>query len=372
MNLNRSTVHRSTDRFWFGCNYPWSTDGTVTYYGLDFGANIWGSHLGVSTRRTAVERDFADMASLGFTVARWFVFGDGRAGIVYDEGGLPLGHDPHFFADLDAALEIARDAGIRLDLVLLDHRWMFDGVRETIADPATGALLEASLPHGRSDVLHSAAGRMALFERVIDPLVRRYGRRGERADLADQILAYELMNEPDFVVEEWESDVSSRVRRPLQFAALAELVARLSTVVHAQSSALSTIGSARLSNLWAWDNDALGLDVVQVHSYPDVKHPDRDADVYGMPASRLGVSRRVILGEFPGNGPEQHPPDASPPSTTLEEYLEFAVGSGYAGAWPWSFSGTDAYGRLPPEPLRRFAERHPDLVNPRCAALSTG
>jgi len=41
------------------------------------------------------------------------------------------------------------------------------------------------------------------------------------------------------------------------------------------------------------------------------------------------------------------------------------VTAGYAGAWPWSFSGTDAYGRLPVEPLRRFAERHPELVNPR-------
>ena len=52
-------------------------------------------------------------------------------------------------------------------------------------------------------------------------------------------------------------------------------------------------------------------------------------------------------------------------SWTLDEYLEFALAGGYAGAWPWSFSGTDEYGRLPAEPLKRFAERHPELVNPR-------
>ena len=75
--------------FWHGCNYPWSTDGTTVFYGLDFGANIWGSHLGVSTRRAAVAGDFARMAGLGFTVARWFVFGDGRSGILYDDRGLP-------------------------------------------------------------------------------------------------------------------------------------------------------------------------------------------------------------------------------------------------------------------------------------------
>ena len=52
--------------YWHGCNYPWSTDGAVVYYGLDFGANIWGSHLGVSTRCDAVRRDFADMAGIEF------------------------------------------------------------------------------------------------------------------------------------------------------------------------------------------------------------------------------------------------------------------------------------------------------------------
>jgi hypothetical protein len=358
--------------FIHGCNYPWSADGTTIFYGLDFGANVWGSHLGVSTRRAAVARDFADIAALGFTAVRWFVFCDGRSGIVYDEGGLPSGLDPHFFPDMDAALEIARDAGVRIDFVLLDHRWMFEGVRDTIADPATGALLEARLPQGRSRVLRADAGRAALVRRVFLPLVRRYGPSGERADLAGSVLAYELMNEPDFVIDEWELDVSSHVARPLPFEAVAELVASLSDIVHEYSTALATIGCARLRNLWAWDDDAMGLDVLQVHSYPDVQRPEADPDLFGMLPSELGVRRAVILGEFPGNAPEQHPPDASPPATTLEQYLEFAVSHGYAGAWPWSFSGTDAYGRLPIEPLRRFATRHPELVHPAAHMKGAG
>lgn len=354
--------------FWHGCNYPWSTDGSIVYYGLDFGANVWGSHLGVSTRRDAVARDFDAMAALGFTVVRWFVFADGRAGIVYDETSLPTGLDPQFFLDLDTGLSIARAAGIRVNLVLLDHRWMFGGVRETIADPASGALLEARLPHGRARVLHSAAGRTALFDQVLEPLVRRYGRSGARADLAETIFAVEFMNEPDFVVEEWERDVSSHVARPLTFEILAGLVADLSDLVHAHSPAFSTIGCARSHNLWAWDDPGLGIDVLQVHSYPDLKHPERDVDLFGMSAASLRLSRPVILAEFPADAPHQHPPDAAPPDTTLEEYLEFAVAGGYAGAWAWSFSGTDAYGRLPAEPLRRFAAAHPDLVNPRALA----
>ena len=104
-----------------GCNYPWSSDGSTTFYSLDFGASIWGSHRCVSTRRSAVARDFSEMAALGFTVARWFLFCDGRAGIVYDDAGMPLGPDPFLVADLDTAIEIARDAGILIDFVLPDH-----------------------------------------------------------------------------------------------------------------------------------------------------------------------------------------------------------------------------------------------------------
>jgi hypothetical protein len=352
--------------FWHGCNYPWSTDGTTVFYGLDFGANVWGSHLGVSTRRAAVATDFSRMAALGFTVARWFVFADGRSGILYDDRGLPTGPDPHLFTDLDAALEIARDAGIRLVLVLLDHRWMFEGVRETIADPATGALLEVRLPDGRSRVLRDKIGRESLLHGVFEPLLRRYGTSGTRGDLGGQIFAVEFMNEPDFVVEEWERDLSSRVSRPLPFDVLAELVTGLSELVRAHSRALTTMSCARLHNLWAWDDPALDLNFLQLHSYPDLTHPERDADIFGKPVSTLGVRTRVVLGEFPGDGANRHPPGVSHPGRTLDEYLEFALAAGFSGAWPWSFSGTDDYGPLPERPLLDFAKRHEALVNPRC------
>ena len=337
-------------KYLHGCNYPWSTDGTTVFYGLDFGANVWGSHLGVSTRREAVAADLAAMATLGFTVVRWFVFGDGRSGIVYDERGMPMGPDGRLFEDLDAALECAREASLQVDFVLLDHRWMFRGLADTLADPVTGLTYEAELPEGRAGVLFSAAGCDGLFDRVFRPMVRRYGPSGARADLEPAILGYEFMNEPDFVVEEWERDLSTRVRRPLRFDLLAALVTRLSDLVHIEHpTAVTTIGSARLHNLWAWDDDALGLDALQVHSYPQAGRSAPGTDVLGTPAAALGVRRPVIIGECPAQ--------------RIGEYLEFAIGAGYAGAWPWSFSGTDAHGRVPVEPLRAFAARHPELTN---------
>jgi len=340
--------------FLHGCNYPWSTDGRTVFYGLDFGANVWGSYLGVSTRRAAVARDFDEMARLGFVVVRWFVFCDGRAGIVFDDRGLPLGLDELFFADLDAGLEIARAANIRVNLVLLDHHWFFRGVSQPLADAVTGELLDAQLPEGRARVLLSERGRDALFDRVLEPLVLRYSEGGARGDLAGQIFAFEFLNEPDFIIDEWERDLSPRAARPLPFGVLADVLSRFSDLVHGSSRALVTVGGARQHNLWAWDDDALGLDVLQLHAYPDASQPGDEDDVFGRPAFELGVRRRVILGEFPGHA--------------AAEYLEFALAGGYLGAWPWSFSGTDAYGRLPVDALRRFGERHPDLVNTRFAA----
>ena len=216
-------------------------------------------------------------------------------------------------------------------------------------------------------MLATEAGRRALFAHVIEPLVRRYSPSGERADLTPAVCAYEFMNEPDFVIEEWEADVSRHVASPLPFEVMAGLVTRLSEVVHAHSGAVSTLGCARVRNLWAWEDPALGLDLLQVHTYPNTS-TQRDVDLYGLPPSGLGVSRDVLIGEFPCDAPRQAPPGASPPPTTLEQYLEFALERGYAGAWPWSFSGTDGYGRVPHEPLLQFARRHPGLVNPRCRA----
>ena len=339
-------------------NYPWSTDGQTVFYGLDFGANVWGSHLGVTTRRDAIARDFAEMAALGFVVTRWFVFCDGRAGIVYDDRSLPAGLDEKFFNDVDAALEIAHGANMKVVFVLFDHHWLFRGIHHSVADPITGDMLDARLPEGRVRELLSQEGHDALFDHAIIPFVRRYGHDGVRADLKDCIFAFEFMNEPDFVIDEWERDRSRRVRRAVPFAAFAVALARFSELVHAYTPALVTLGGARADNLWAWDADGLGLDVLQLHAYPDSLHPG-DVDPFVTPARTLDVSRDVILGEFRSAAP-------------LDESIEQALAGGYAGAWPWSFSGTDSYGRLPLDALRQFGERHPELVNPRFVSSPFG
>ena len=333
-------------------------DGTTVFYGLDFGANVWGSHLGVSTRRDAVARDFARMAALGFTVARWFVFGDGRSGIVYDDRGLPTGLDPHLFADLDAALEIARDAGdparSRAARSPLDVR----GRPRDDCRSGDRRALRGALPDGRADVLHSPKRpRVAVRARVRAAGAPLRPGAASAPISPRSIFAFEFMNEPDFVIEEWERD--------LQLARAAAAAVRGAggagrAVERAGPRAYERADDARrrpapqpvgVGRSRAGARRAAGA----LLSRPEASGARR-RHLRHAGARHWACARGSCSESFPATAPERHPAGASPPRTTLDEYLEFAVDAGYAGAWPWSFSGTDDYGPLPRDAAARVRE----------------
>jgi hypothetical protein len=111
------------------------------------------------------------------------------------------------------------------------------------------------------------------------------------------------------------------------------------------SNALITIGGGRVSAVREWDHPIYDLDFIQIHSYPDVRYPNRDATVFGRAASDFGVSKPLLIGEFPSK-PGVHPLDHLSPAYTVDDYLTLARDGGYLGAWPWSFKGTDAFGAV--------------------------
>jgi hypothetical protein len=298
-----------------GINYPWTVFNGRANYGCDFGRNKWNSHTGVSAQVPEVRADFRAMASANIEVVRWFVFTDGRGGILWNDDGSIGGLDAEFFADMDAALEIASACGIRLCLVLLDFPWLDDPGRRL-------ALLDR---HGQSSFL----------DHVIDPFVDRCGR-------SPAIHSFDLINEPDWVIAELATD-RARAAWPLERLRL--FAAMMSARVRSRSQALITIGGGRVSAVKEWDNDAYDLDFIQVHSYPDVRYPGRDDGVFGKTAAQYGVKRPVLIGEFPAD-PHTHPPGHLSPAWTVSDYLHLAREGGYLGAWPWSFTGTDAFGAV--------------------------
>ena len=294
-----------------GINYPWTVFQGRPNYGCDFGRNRWDSHTGVSVNRAAVRDDFAAMARGGVDVVRWFVFTDGRGGIEWSAAGEPLGLDRAFADDMDAALDVAAECGTRLCLVLLDFNWL--------EDPARRAALESS----------------SFVDRILDPFLDRYGRHAA-------IHSCDVINEPDWVTEGLAADKEKAVW-PLD--RLRAFVRGVADRVHAQSTALVTVGGGQVRWAREWDDPAYGLDFVQVHSYPDVRYPFRDDSLFGRKASDFGLAKPLLIGECPSD-PRAHPEGHLSPAYTLGDYLTLAREGGYLGAWPWSFKGVDDFGAV--------------------------
>jgi hypothetical protein len=294
------TLRRSSGQV-LGINYPWTVFQGRPNYGCDFGRNRWNSHTGITAHLPEVRADFEIMAGAGIEVVRWFVFTDGRGGIASNAAGEITGLDDQFDQDFSAAIDIASVTGVRLCLVLIDFAWLDEPVRR--------AALESH----------------AFLDRVLDPLLDRYG-------TSHAIHSFDLINEPDWR-DEWPE------------AHLRAYTGEASRRIHARSSALVTLGGALVRHAKKWDDPAYGLDFVQVHSYPDVRYPDRDESVFERAASDFGVTKPLLIGECPWH-PRVHPEGHLSPARTLQDYLNLARDGGYLGAWPWSFKGVDAFGAV--------------------------
>jgi hypothetical protein len=305
--------------FLLGVNLPW------VRYG-DFGRNAWQPDGGL-----AVTADLAWLAARlhearasGIGALRWFLFCDGRAGIEFDARGFPLRLDDAVWRDLDAAIRVTGDAGLRLVPVLFDFLWC--GRRRVVRGVQLG---------GRSALLAGAEGRDALIERVVDPVLARYG-----DDPA--ILAWDVFNEPEWVTfgagtwRPWRSLTRAGMRAWLRL-----LVER----VHSQTRHMATVGSA--SARWLDLVRGLGLDVYQPHWYD---HLDARAPL-ATPLSRLALDGPAWLGEFPTRAGRR----------TAAEVCDVARRAGYGGAFAWSLLADDR--------ASRFAEAAPDLSG---WAASTG
>lgn len=319
---------RGGDRYLLGANYPYY------HYGNDFGGNAWGSY-GVHdpTTNAAVDADFAKMSSLGVRAVRWFVFGDGRAGITFDAAGMPTGVDQFVTQDLDAALEVAKRHNIGLNLVLLDYRFLWNAQMEN------GVQLG-----GHASVLATPEGQQALLRNVFEPVFRRYA--GHPA-----ILSWEVMNEPEWGLQDAGDVDRQKISQPLTLATFRQFAQTTVDSIHNLARGYATIGSADAK--WAQNWLGLGLDYYQIHFYDWMKPYSTD-NLFAMSAESLKLDRPVVVGEFPA--------DRSTVAR-LRDYLDTWYASGYAGAWIWSFRGDATWGTPDPIILRAWADAHQKAVD---------
>lgn len=302
-----------------GINYPWN------HYGRDFGANAWG-HTGVSLPAEAsrVDADFETMSNHGVQITRWFVFGDGRSGIVVAKDGTPTGLDEHVLNDLDVAISIARKHKVYVILVLFDFLLV---ERASVKDGVTMG--------GRRDWILDARKRKALIENVITPILQRYGKE-------PIVAAWEVMNEPEWAMRLRLKNQPHQVK----IAEMQKFVAEIVQAIHANSDRPATVGSASPRYLKYWRK--IGLDLYQYHYYPKLEGRLYPSVAYSH--AGLNLDKPLILGEFPTDAPLTQPVD----------YLDNALSNGCAGALGWSMRATDQYSNAQKglAPISAWSKKH--------------
>jgi hypothetical protein len=287
--------------FALGVNLPWLD------YGQDFGASAWRPRGGVAQpdRREAMRVALGRAAESGAATVRWWLLGDGRAGLVETPSGRRPRLDQRVPDDLDAAISALREAGLRALFVLIDFLWF---------TPAR--LVDGVQTGGRRYLVEDEQRRRELMAGVFAPLASRYGE--ERA-----IAGWDLCNEP-----EWATRGLGTLapRRSVSRAVMRSLLSDLVTTFRSHARQPLTIGLA--SPRWLGLVRGLALDVHQVHWYDAVDTPAELA----RPVASRDLGTPLLLGEFPTRGSALSPADI----------LSVARQAGYAGALAWSLLAEDA------------------------------
>lgn len=303
--------------FFLGVNYPWAN------YAEDFGAGPAG-HRGISLTEnlSKVAEEFARIRDCGARVVRWFLFADGRGGFL-TEKGIPLRPDEFLFADVAAALELAKRNGLKLCFSLMDYLWL--------QDPAG-----RPPKHANEQVLQFAAGREGFLHRVLIPVFREF--RDHPA-----LFAWEIANEPEWAIREFHRQTAAKMHYA-DFRAFAEEIAQ---AVHEFAGVPVTLGSASLAWVRAWSE--LGLDFYQAHYYP-VQDPSGKSGLARQLACAPSLDKPLWLGELPAA-------EDAASGYSLKRSLTECRDAGLLGAavWRWTppeKTGTDAHlGSVDPEVL---------------------
>jgi hypothetical protein len=306
---------------WFllGFDFPWNN------YSQDFGKN----DLNVHGQYTDINYQFDDLSNYGTHVTRWFMFNDFSQNPLLDKRGDVVGLSPDIYHSLDDALAIARAHHIYLILDLIDG--------PTLLKKSNGdALL-------RSKIFTDPAVRQSFFEKVVKPLLQRYGSDST-------ILAWSPINEPDY--ETIGVDISSdNVGIPYQM--MKDFMRQFTQYVHTNTRQMVTIENGPLHFTHFWTG--LGFDFYSPHYYDWMSSSWSDSDPMQTPAAYFRLDKPIVLGELPSAGSKY----------SVAQMLKALYKNGYAGALFWSKNASDQFSNYggTKAVLKQWADVHQKEVN---------
>jgi hypothetical protein len=301
-------------RFLLGVNYAWKN------WVADFGGVA--ARGGVSGNQAAIKADLQDMQSQGVDVIRWWMLqqlsGDA---VTFDSNGNPTGAGGTLVADIQAALDLAAQVGVHYNLTLFS----FDDFK------ASSTVAGATL-HGMSPIATDATKRAALMG-----VVKTIAQTVEASPHKDRVVSWDVINEPEWVITGsdpyGDPAFSTNTKyEAVTFAQMETFVADVVQTLHANSSALTTVGGAAIKWAQAWTH--VGIDYYTFHMYDWVNryYPyDKSLASYGV------TGKPAVLGEFPLAGLAAV---NGKPAVALGTMLGALMNTGYAGAMPWARDDT--------------------------------
>ncbi len=294
-------------RFLYGVNYAWKN------WAADFGGIAAWSSPGVSGNKAAILADLQDMQSHGVDVVRWWMFEqlEGEA-VTFDANGSPTGLGGTAVADIQAALDLAAQAGVHYNFTLFS----FDDF-----DPSGD--VSGATRHGMNPIVTDPNKLAALIANVVVPVAQTVA----ASPHADRVVSWDVINEPDWAISDSDpyGDPAFSPNGMLQtvtFAQMEAFVKATVTALHQHGSALVTVGDSAIKWAQAWSH--VNLDYYTFHLYDWVQqyYP------YTTPPSGYGITGTpVVMGEFPLAGL------MGVPYATL---LGGLWSEGYAGAMAWA------------------------------------
>jgi hypothetical protein len=304
-------------RFMYGLNYAWQ----------NFAGDFGGGNRGIAATRDTIDGELQQMASNGVNVIRWWVWPNFTGnGVTFDGSGTPTGLSGTTTEDLEALLSLAEQHDLYLMLTLFS----FDNFKTML--PADRRM---------DGIARNTTHRAGLVS-----VVRAFARAASMSPNAHRMLAWDVMNEPEWAVTGpgVGGDEAFDPADDLSAVSHAEMHTLLNDVIdglRAESSALVTIGAAAMKWRNAWRD--LDQDFYQFHIYDWVQ----DYWPYTTSPAGYGLDDKpVVMGEFPPEGLS----DAS-----YRELVDSWYSNGYAGALAWR----DATFQVNYPDVKAFADAHP-------------
>lgn len=321
-------------RFLLGGNLPWVD------FGADFGGLSAWNQRGVSGKMEAARVKIRALRQSGVRVIRWWMFPriHGEA-ITFDASGNPTGLGRGVEADVHAALRLAHEEDVYLQLTLFS----FDNFKP--------AAMESGVAfRGLADVVRTPAKRMKMVSNVVSAL----GQIVEKSTYKARMQSWDLVNEPEWAVAgpgvggDEAFDPMHDLETVDHASMLAFLKEMKAALKRANPGSQITVGAAALKWRRAWLD--VGQDFLTFHYYDwvDQWYPAKKplAD-WGLPAVP------VVIGEFPPAGLN---------GTVLDRLLKMWLDNGYAGAFVWQDDTGHALSAAHRQTLKAFAETHRCMV----------